>query len=75
MKKLNLSNNQIEDLWDLPMNLEILNLSYNQLKRLNPVVTAHLKNITTLDVSNNGLESLEGIEPMRRLKRLLAKHN
>ena len=35
LKKLNLSGNQITEMWDLPKTLEILNLSYNSLKRLN----------------------------------------
>jgi len=61
LKKLNLSNNQISELYPLPHNLEALNISHNLLKRLNPDVTGLLKNLTTLDVSSNGLESLDGI--------------
>jgi Leucine-rich repeat (LRR) protein len=38
-------------------------------------VTVNLKNLTTLDVSYNGLEALDGVEPMSRLKRLLSKNN
>ena len=34
-----------------------------------------MKNLTTLDVSYNGLEALDGVEPMSRLKRLLSKNN
>jgi Leucine-rich repeat (LRR) protein len=38
-------------------------------------VTINLKNLTTLDVSYNGLEALDGVEAMSRLKRLLSKNN
>jgi len=41
--------------------LEILNISNNTIKSLNFEITNNLKNLTTLDISNNGLESLEGI--------------
>lgn len=75
LKKLNLSNNQITVLYQLPSNLEILNLSYNKLKGLSPEVAMNLKNLTTLDVSYNGLEALDGVEAMSRLKRLLSKNN
>jgi len=75
LKKLNLSNNQITVLYQLPINLEILNLSYNKLKVLSPGLTVNLKNLTTLDVSYNGLEALDGVEAMSRLKRLLSKNN
>ena len=75
LKKLNLSNNQIVTLYPLPHNLEILNLSYNKLKNLSHEVTANLKNLTTLEVTSNGLETLDGVQPMKRLKRLLSKNN
>lgn len=61
LKKLNLSNNQIVTLYPLPHNLEILNLSYNKLKNLSHEVTVNLKNLTTLEVTSNGLETLDGI--------------
>jgi Leucine-rich repeat (LRR) protein len=38
-------------------------------------VTLTLKNLTTLDVSKNGLMTLDGIQPMKRLKRLISKNN
>ena len=75
LKKLNLSNNHIDNLFSLPQNLEILNVSYNKLKHLSKDVTVNLKNITTLDISQNGLETLDGIESMKRLKRLISKNN
>ncbi len=65
----------ISDLYSLPHNLEILNISANILKKLNPEITIMLKNLTTLDISSNGLESLDGIQNIKRLKRLLSKNN
>ena len=34
-----------------------------------------LKNITTLDISNNKLEALDNIQYMHRMKRLLIRNN
>ena len=62
-------------MWDLPKTLEILNLSYNSLKRLNVDVMRKLTNLTTLEISNNGIESLEGLQHVTRLKRLIARSN
>lgn len=62
LKKLNLAGNQISDMWPLPQTLEILNISYNCLKRFNVGVLKSLSNLYTLEISNNGLESLEGID-------------
>ena len=39
LKKLNLSNNTITSMYNLPQNLEILNLSYNLINEINPDVT------------------------------------
>ena len=75
LKKLNLSSNQITEMWSLPKTLEILNLSFNSLKRLNVDVMRQLTNLTTLDISNNGVESLDGLQHATRLKRLLARSN
>ena len=38
-------------------------------------MTRKLKNLTTLDISNNKLESLENFEYLKRMKRLVAKNN
>ena len=53
LKRLNLSNNQIQDLWIMPSSVEILNLSYNFIKVMPEEVAKKLKNITTIDISNN----------------------
>lgn len=75
LKKLNLSGNQIREMWALPKTLEILNLSYNCLKKLDVNVMRSLSNLTTIDISNNGMESFEGLENVSRLKRLIARNN
>lgn len=62
-------------MYPLTPNLEILNLSYNKLKCIPLEVAEGLKNVTTLDLTSNGIETLEGIHFMRRLKRLIAKNN
>lgn len=55
--------------------MEILNISFNCLKRFNVGVLKSLSNLNTLEVSNNGLETLDGIEQIIRLKRFIAKNN
>ena len=75
LKKLNLSGNQITEMWSLPKTLEILNIGYNCLKKLDTSVMRSLSNLTTLEISNNGIESLEGLENVTRLKRLIARNN
>lgn len=75
LKKLNLSGNQITEMWSLPKTLEILNISYNCMKKLDVNVMRSLSNLTTLEISNNGLESLDGLENVHRLRRLIARNN
>ena len=62
-------------MWLLPHTLEILNLSQNLIKRLPEDVCKRLKNITTIDIGSNKLETLENFQYMHKLKRLLAKNN
>lgn len=75
LKKLNLSGNQITEMWSLPKTLEILNISYNCLKKLDVAVMRSLSNLTTLEISNNGIESLEGLDNSKSLRRLIARNN
>ena len=75
LKKLNLSGNQIQEMWSLPKTLEILNISYNCLKKLDVTVMRSLCNLTTLEISNNGIESLDGLENVHRMRRLIARNN
>lgn len=62
-------------MYALPQTLEVLNISNNQLQTLKSEVTQNLKNLTTLDISKNCLTTFEGIQPLKRLKRLIAKSN
>lgn len=59
LKKLSLYNNKITEMWDLPTSLEILNLSHNFIKKLSESAAKQMKNVTTLDIQNNKLESLD----------------
>jgi Leucine-rich repeat (LRR) protein len=62
-------------MYPVPSKLEYLNLSYNKMKSLNPDATKSLKNMRSLDISGNQLETLEGIQNMENLKILIAKNN
>ena len=62
-------------MWMLPQSLEIVNISHNLIKKVPEEVCKKLKNITTLDISSNKLETLENFQYMHRIKRLLAKDN
>lgn len=75
LKRLSLSNNKITEMWELPQSLEIVNLSCNFIKKLSKETCKKMKNVTTLDIQNNKLESLENFDYLQRLKRLLAKNN
>jgi len=55
--------------------VEILNLQYNLIKMMPENVSKKMKNLLTLDISFNKLETLVNFEQMSRLKRLLVKNN
>ncbi len=59
----------------MPSSLEILNLSNNHIENLDTEALQGLRNLTTLDLSENQLRSLSGVEHLRRLKRLLLQGN
>jgi len=62
-------------MWALPSTLEFLNISQNFIENLNPEILAKLTSLKTLDISNNNLVSLDGVQGLNRLKRLLAFTN
>ena len=74
LKKLNLGDNGIEELWELPKTLEELNLSYNQLKEL-PEHISNLQHLTIIDLSNNLISDVKQILHFSRLKYFLGKNN
>lgn len=59
LKNLNLSYNKITSLWPLPKGVEILNLSNNLIKSMSEDGCRNLSRVTTLDISNNKLESFD----------------
>ena len=61
LKRISLCNNKISDLWILPRSIEILNLSYNLIKKFPEDACKQLKNVSTIDISNNKLETLENV--------------
>ncbi|OMJ91027.1 hypothetical protein SteCoe_6489 [Stentor coeruleus] len=74
LKKLNLSNNQITEVWPIPSQCENLSLSYNKITHLNSVFQSLIK-LHTLDISNNLLTSIQGLCSLEALKCLYANNN
>lgn len=74
LKKLNLAGNKIQVLYQLPSQLENLNLSQNLLNKLEVPLLA-LENLHTLDLSGNRLVDVEGIGLLRKLKCLYLNNN
>lgn len=70
LKKLSLARNQIKELWDLPRQLEHLNLSGNELRQ----VQLSLPLLKTLDLSHNQLSALSHLNTPS-LTSLYASHN
>ena len=62
-------------MWALPSTLEFLNISQNFIEKLNPEILAKLSSLKILDISNNSIVTLEGLQSLSRLKRLLAFSN
>ena len=59
----------------MPQSIEILNISQNSIKSMPEEVCKKLNKLSTIDISQNKLESLENFQYMKRLRRLLAKNN
>lgn len=72
IRDINLSHNSIRVLEGLPTLAVNVNLSYNLLNRLSSFPVA---NITTLDISHNGLTDLRGLSELRSLVDLDVSHN
>ena len=73
LKKLNLSNNQITEVWALPTQIENLSLAYNSIFSFNnfPI----LSKLQTLDISYNNISNLEELSSLVNLKCLYAGNN
>ena len=74
LKKLNISNNRITEIWELPPQLESLSLAGNHIKELNTVIQS-LQRLQTLDISNNRISSISLLSPLVNLKCLYANNN
>ena len=74
LRKLNLSNNNIRSLWELPRSIEQLNLSRNSLISLERVLPS-LSLLQILDISSNYLTSLLPLSGLIHLRCLYAGNN
>ncbi|OMJ95668.1 hypothetical protein SteCoe_918 [Stentor coeruleus] len=74
LKKINLSNNEIVNIWPLPTCLEILNLSGNLISSTNTALI-NLQKLQNLDLSGNSLTDLKGLAGLRSLKFLNVSKN
>mmetsp|Transcript_3090 Transcript_3090/g.6396 ORF Transcript_3090/g.6396 Transcript_3090/m.6396 type:complete len:570 (-) Transcript_3090:4946-6655(-) len=72
LRRLTFSDNGLTCVQDLPETIEVLVLSHNLLQNLQ---IGSLRRLHTLDVSNNQLSSLEGLELLSGLKCLYMTHN
>jgi len=73
LKTLDVTNNKISHVIDLPASLLSLNISSNCISNLTS--WSHLYNLQTIDVSGNQLESLECFRPLIHLRTLNASNN
>lgn len=74
LKKLNLTNNQISEVWPVPVDLENLSLGFNRIRRLNSIFPS-LQKLHTLDISNNLISSIVELGSIQTLKCLYANNN
>jgi Leucine-rich repeat (LRR) protein len=74
LKKLNLSYNEIQELYDLPMTLEELNISHNQITDLN-ISISKLKNLVVLQIAHNKCQDIQALVSCSKLKHLFASYN
>ena len=74
LKKLNLSNNTIQEIFSLPRQLEALNLSENFISQINENILT-LSNLHTLDISFNQIQSISSISRLSKLKCLYVNNN
>ena len=75
LKKLLIASNQSQSMWRLPTTLEYLNIAHNQLAVLDSTICSELQTLKVVDISNNDLKSLDGVQHLHRLKRLICRGN
>lgn len=74
LRRLCLAENGIEEVWELPLNLEQLSLAGNRLKGLNLNLLS-LSRLNTLDISRNQIATLKPLASLTHLKCLYASFN
>ena len=72
LKILSFSNNDLSDISSLPKSLKKLDISYNNLTKVN---IEKLKKLSELNISNNRLQYLDGISHLISLKYLYCSSN
>lgn len=75
LKRLNLSYNQISEIWNFPESLEILLLNSNLISNCLNDSLKSLKNLTTLDLSHNMICDVSPLSQITTLKYLFLKNN
>ncbi|KAI8148537.1 hypothetical protein BJV82DRAFT_592452 [Fennellomyces sp. T-0311] len=73
LETLNVSNNAISEMTNLPISLQVLKAKSNRLTSTAPF--QHLQNLHYLDICNNAINSFEGIAPLYHLRTLHAEYN
>ncbi|CAD8151337.1 unnamed protein product [Paramecium octaurelia] len=73
VQHLNLSFNNIEQMWLLPSSLITLEINNNLLQNLSNI--SHLKNLKQIDLSNNLLQSVHWFSNLTQLTHLFLKNN
>lgn len=74
LKKLNASNNSIEEMWELPSTLEQLNLSHNSISNLYTILPS-LTRLQFLEISHNRIKILSQFAVLPSLKSLNVSYN
>ena len=74
LKKLVISQNDLTELWEVPIQLETLIVSHNKLKSVGKSVS-RLLNLKVLDMSFNQISDCEGISNLKKLQALNLAHN
>lgn len=74
LKKLNLSKNELGEIWSLPRTLEALNVSHNNLTSIGESISEIL-NLKTLDVSHNNITDCTAINTLINMQIFKASYN
>ena len=74
LKKLVISQNELNELWDVPIQLETLVVSNNSLKSVGKNI-GKLINLKVLDISSNQINDCNGFQGLSKLQILNASNN